>query len=88
MCETIEDTIMTAIGLDAKKAQLLSEIDSEELIDKMLIYLRSLKKKKQEPPCQYTLEELNARLDRAEEDVKNGRYTTHEEMKQKYLEWK
>lgn len=40
------------------------------------------------PPCQYTLEELNARLDKAEEEARNGQYITHEEMKQKFLEWK
>lgn len=40
------------------------------------------------PPCQYTLEELNRRLDQAEEDVKAGRYYTTEVIRKMYPRWK
>ncbi len=39
-------------------------------------------------PCQYTLEELNERLDQAEEDVKAGRYYTTEEVRKMRPQWK
>lgn len=41
-----------------------------------------------QPPCQYTLEELNRRLDQAEEDVKAGRYYTTEVIRKMYPRWK
>lgn len=39
-------------------------------------------------PCQYTLEELNIRLDQAEKDVYNGRHYTTEEVRKMYPKWK
>ncbi|MDR1182175.1 MAG: hypothetical protein LBL13_09395 [Bacteroidales bacterium] len=78
---------MTAIELNAKKIELIKEIDSEELLDKMLAYLHRLKKKGSKPPCQYTLDELKERIDRAEENIKQGEYLTHEELEEQLLKW-
>lgn len=38
----------------------------------------------QRPPCQYTLEELNKRLDQAEEEARQGLGLTTEELRKKY----
>lgn len=38
-------------------------------------------------PCQYTLEELNKRLDQAEEDIKNGKYYSTEEIRKMHPRW-
>lgn len=39
----------------------------------------------QRPPCQYTLEELNKRLDQAEEEARQGLGLTTEELRKKYI---
>lgn len=38
----------------------------------------------QRPPCQYSLEELNKRLDQAEEEARQGLGLTTEELRGKY----
>jgi len=38
-------------------------------------------------PCQYTLEELNQQLDQAEDDIKNGRVTSHEQLLKEIETW-
>jgi uncharacterized coiled-coil DUF342 family protein len=76
---------MTVIELNAKKIELIEEIDSKELLDKMLAYLHLLKKKGSKSPYQYTLDELKERIDRAEENIKQGEYLTHEELEEQLL---
>jgi uncharacterized coiled-coil DUF342 family protein len=39
------------------------------------------------PPCQYTLDELKERIDKAEENIKRGEYLTHEELEEQLPEW-
>lgn len=40
------------------------------------------------PPCQYTLEELNKRLDQAEEEDRQGLGCTTEDLRKKHPRWK
>ena len=54
---------MTAIELKAKERELIQEIDHDaNLLELALKYVRELKKTKQKAPCQYTTDELKARL--------------------------
>lgn len=41
-----------------------------------------------QPPCQYTLEELNRRLDQAEEEDRQGLGCTTEELRKRHPRWK
>ncbi|MDD2953646.1 MAG: hypothetical protein PHC95_10855 [Parabacteroides sp.] len=40
------------------------------------------------PPCQYTLEELNRRLDQAEEEDRQGLGCATEDLRKKHPRWK
>lgn len=78
---------MTTLEL---KAQILQEIDKEQdtaILKKLQAYYRKLKGTKKNMPCQYTLEELNTQLDKAEDDIKNGRVTPHQQLLNEIETW-
>lgn len=83
----------TTTDLNAYRAQLLqdiSNIDNLEALESIRrAYRRAVNKLKKETPAPYTVEELNARIDRSEADYEAGRYISNEEMNrrmQQYLE--
>lgn len=79
---------MTAIELERKKAQLLNEIDSEELYNKVKKYISRVKKQNATLPNQYkTIEELYAAIEQSEKDIKEGRTHTQEEVENLYKSW-
>lgn len=83
--------IMTKAEL---RATLLNEInaflDDDVMMERAIYALRALRNDSlecevlSEPPCQYSVEELNKRIDRNREDVEQGKYYTHEDVKKKY----
>ena len=87
---------MTTIELEARKAMLvkeiLTDINSEEMLDKLAGYLKRLKKTaagSQAAPCQYTRDEMASILLEREKDI---HVYTHEqvknEMKNLIASWK
>ncbi len=79
---------MTAIELERKKAQLLKDIDSEELYNKVKRYINRIKKADTALPNQYkTIEELYAGIEQAEKDIEEGRTYTQEEVKNIVKSW-
>jgi len=78
---------MATIELNAKELELFQEINNDpNLLEYALISIRKIKKKKLPPPCQYTVEELRERLEKARKEVEDGVaiFTTQEEMESKY----
>lgn len=78
---------MTTLEL---KAQIKQDIDNEQdsaILEKLRAYYRKLKKADKNIPCQYTLEELNSRLDEAEKEAANGGGTEHDKFMQEVEEW-
>jgi len=73
---------MTALELEIKKKELLQQIDSEEILDKMQKYLRRIKRST--PPCQFTPEELRAQVIQGEKDAQKGLGISHEDMRNRY----
>ena len=67
--------------LECKKdelRELIDMIDSEDTVNRVGKYLKRMLMREQ-PPCQYTIEELKKHLEEAEEDFRMGRgYTTEE----------
>lgn len=64
-------------------------INDTDLLRQALDYIRDLKKQQttKQPPCQYSLEELNKRLDKAEEEACLGLGLTTEELRKKHPRW-
>lgn len=77
---------MSTTSLEIQKQNLLKEIDSQELLDKVKSFVRR-EKKRNVAPCQYTLDELEKRLDQAEAQAERGEGITQGEMKNKLREW-
>lgn len=77
---------MTIIELNARKAEIvraiLNDIETEEALDALSDLLRKLHVSRQ-PPCQYTVEELNDRAEQAIRDYEAGKGIPHEEIKRK-----
>ena len=73
---------MTTIELNAKKAKMirfiLNEVNSEVVVDELERIIRKLTTSE---PCSYTPEEIKASAAEAILQRKEGRYTSHEEMK-------
>jgi len=73
---------MTVLELNAKKAELVKSIingiNNEEAIDELLLFVEQLTLKS---PCQYTEEEIKVSALEAIRQMKEGEYTSHEEMK-------
>lgn len=77
---------MTTIELEARKAllvkEILTDINSEDMLDKLAGYLKRIKKvatRSQSAPCQYTREEMQSILMEREEDP---RYYTQDQIKE------
>lgn len=67
--------------LEIKKREFLKAIDSEETLDKLQKYVQHLKKSASNLPALFSSEkEMNASIDRAEEDIKTGRTTSQSDM--------
>ncbi|GEM_PF-3533576 len=79
---------MTAIELERKKAQLLKDIDSEELYNKVKQYIRRIKKENIVLPNQYnSIDELTSAVDEAEKELRSGGGYTTVDAKTKVKEW-
>ena len=69
--------------LECKKdelRELIDMIDSEDTVNRVGKYLKRMLMREQ-PPCQYTIEELKKHLEEAEEDFRMGRVYTTEEVR-------
>lgn len=78
---------MTTLEL---KAHMIQEIGNEQdtaVLKKLQAYYHKFKGTLKSMPCQYTLEELHIQLDKAEEDIKNGRVTSHKELLNEITTW-
>lgn len=70
--------------LEIRKKEFLKSIDSEETLDKLQKYLSRIKKK-DVPPCQFTIDELKEELRQSKIDAKNGLGISQEEMRKRPL---
>ncbi len=78
---------MTAIELRAKKMEIiemLMSVDDEKTVSKVLSVIRKAKEA-ENPPCQFTVEQMRQRIAKAEADIQNGRFISHEEIKRKVM---
>ena len=69
--------------LECKKdelRELIDMIDSEDTVNRVGKYLKRMLMREQ-PPCQYPIEELKKHLEEAEEDFRMGRVYTTEEVR-------
>jgi len=79
---------MTTIELEAKKAllvkEILTDINSEEMIEKLSHYLKRIKgqlmEKENPAPCQYAVDELKNILAQRQRE---SHYYTQEEVKER-----
>lgn len=74
---------MTAMELELKKSKLqkaISMLDSEEDVNRVEKYLHRMTRREQ-PPCQFTVEELRKELKIAEEEARQGLGCTTEELR-------
>ena len=72
--------------LELKKSKLqkaISMLDSEEDVNRVEKYLHRMVRREQ-PPCQYTIEELKKHLEEAEEDFRMGRNYTSDELRKRH----
>ena len=68
---------MTTSQLNAEILQNLSVLaESEDMMVRVAKYLRKLVKEKKADPTLMSKEEFFEKLDKAEEDYQNGKYTT------------
>ena len=68
---------MATLQLNAELQQYMSIISEDEnLLKRATKYLRKLVAEKQSDPTEMTREEFYAKLDKAEEEYKRGKYTT------------
>ena len=68
---------MATLPLNAELQQYMSIISEDEnLLKRATKYLRKLVAEKQSDPTEMTREEFYAKLDKAEEEYKQGKYTT------------
>ena len=71
---------MTTMELDARKAKLvreiLTEVNSIELLEKISKYLHKHLQQTMNRPCQFTVEELEQVLEQSQEDIKKGNIST------------
>lgn len=79
---------MTTIELEARKAllvrEILTEINSEEMLDKLAGYLKRIKNQSTKAqattaPCQYTRSEMQSLLLEREKD---NHFYTHDQVKE------
>lgn len=76
---------MTISEMNARKAELikciLNEINEEESINKLDLFLRGLTQSK--APCQYTYQELITRAEEGIQEYEKGKCISHEDIKRK-----
>ena len=85
---------MTHLELQARKLNLIQDIintiDNEELMSRLEAAYKKVKKlasTEDKRPCDYTLEEVNKRLDQAEKAVREGRVFTTEQVRERLKLW-
>lgn len=76
------------------RATLLNEInaflDDDVMMERAIYALRALRNDSMgcdilsEPPCQYSTEEVNQRIDEGRKEIEQDKYYTHEDVKKKY----
>ena len=75
---------MTTMELEARKARLvreiLTEVNSMELVEKLSKYLHKHLQTEDAYPCSYSVQELEQILDQGMEDYQSGHYYTSEQM--------
>lgn len=77
---------MTTMELEQRKSILQKTIgllNSEEDVARVEKYLKRILHREQ-PPCQYTLEELKKHLEESEEDIRAGRIHSTEEVRNRF----
>jgi len=77
------------MDIQSRKIEFVQEflkLQSEEVISRLekLLKKETAKKRDLKP---FTLEELNARLDQSEEDFRNGRYISSEDLLKEIKGW-
>jgi hypothetical protein len=76
----------------ARKLNLVQEflrISDEDLVDKLEKFLRNERKKRVDKDIKpMTMNEFNQMIEKAEEDVKNGRVIEARELQNKVEKWK
>ena len=80
------------MNIQEKKLKLIEEflrISDEQVLDKLeAIMEKETQKEFTEVVKPMSLNELHEMIDDAKLDYKNGRYTTHEDLKKEVLTWK
>ena len=80
-----------AMDLQERKIHFVQEflrLNSEDIIHKLEDTLKAEKKKIfSKPIIPFTLEEFNKKIDGAEDDAKNGRVLTTDELKEEMKSW-
>lgn len=77
---------MTAMELEQRKSilqEVIGMLDTEEEVARVEKYLRRTLSREQ-PPCQYTIEELIEHLEESEKDIQAGRVYTTEEVRSRF----
>lgn len=79
--------------VDTRKLHFIEEllkVDNEDIIKKLAIILREERLKILEKESNEPLhpDALNAMIDRAEEDLRSGNYTSSSDLKSKVKKWK
>ena len=79
------------MDLQERKIHFVQEflkLKNEEIIHKLEDTLKSEKTKRfRDPSVPFTMDEFNEKIDRAEDDVKNGRVRTSKELKEDIKSW-
>ena len=79
------------MDLQERKIHFVQEflrLNSEEIIHKLEDTLKAEKKKMSKRKLTpFTLEELNEKIERAEDDIRNGRVLTTAELKEQMKSW-
>lgn len=80
---------MTAMELECKKdelRELIDSIDSEEVMKRVEKSLKRILTREQ-PPCQFSVEELKEQLNMAEKEARLGLGCSTEELRKAVLTW-
>ena len=82
---------MTTLEIQAKKVELITsiinDVDDEDQLEAINIYLKEITSSVKEPPCQYSITELNQRAERAITDYESGkRLIPHKQIKRKEIQ--
>lgn len=68
---------MTTLEIQAKKAELITsiinDVDNEDQLEAVSAYLKEITSSIKEPPCQYSIAELNQRAKQAITDYEAGK---------------